>query len=54
MENENNEYLAIIRSYLEKYDAKVILTGILPTLNKFDLKLTNLTPKDRYFALMGF
>lgn len=52
MENENNEYLAIIRSYLEKYDAKVILTGILPTLNKFDLKLTNLTPKDRYFALM--
>lgn len=28
------------------------MTGILPTLNKFDLKLTNLTPKDRYYALM--
>jgi len=52
MEKENNDQLAIIREYLKKYGAKVILTGILPTLNKFDLKLTNLTPKDRYYALM--
>jgi len=52
MEKENNDQLAIIRDHLKKYGAKVVLTGILPTLNKFDLKLTNLTPKDRYFALM--
>ncbi len=52
MEKENNDQLAIIRKFLESFDAKIILTGILPTLNKFDLKLTNLTPKDRYFALM--
>lgn len=52
MEKENNDQLAIIREYLKKYGAKIILTGILPTLNKFDLKLTNLTPKDRYYALM--
>ena len=52
MEKENNDQLAIIRKFLENYDAKIILTGILPTLNKFDLKLDNLTPKDRYYALM--
>ncbi|MCB0641447.1 MAG: CBS domain-containing protein, partial [Phaeodactylibacter sp.] len=28
------------------------LTGILPTLRKFDLEMHNLTPKKRYFALM--
>lgn len=52
MEKENNFQLSIIRKKLEEFEAKVVLTGILPTLNKFDLKLTNLTPKDRYMALI--
>ena len=52
MEKENNDQLGVIKEHLKKYGAKIVLTGILPTLNKFDLKLTNLTPKDRYYALM--
>ncbi|MEY4903641.1 MAG: hypothetical protein RLZZ292_1456 [Bacteroidota bacterium] len=53
MEAENNEYLRIIQQKLNGYDAKIILTGILPTLRKFDLEMHNLTPKDRYQALMA-
>src|SRR5690606_31510878 len=30
----------------------VVLTGILPTIRKFDMDMKNLTPKQRYFALM--
>ena len=30
---------------------EVVLTGILPTLNKSDLELANMTPNPRYFAL---
>lgn len=52
MENENAEQLKIIRDKLKGMNAHLILTGILPTLRKFDLELHNLTPKDRYFALM--
>jgi CBS domain-containing protein len=32
--------------------ARLILTGILPTLRKYDLEMHNLTPKKRYYALM--
>jgi CBS domain-containing protein/gamma-glutamylcysteine synthetase len=53
MEAENSEYLRIIQQKLNGYDAKIILTGILPTLRKFDLEMHNLTPKDRYQALMA-
>ncbi|MEM1327096.1 MAG: CBS domain-containing protein [Bacteroidota bacterium] len=42
----------IIREKLKGFDAKMILTGILPTLRKFDLEMHNLTPKPRYFALI--
>ncbi len=31
--------------------ARVVLTGILPTLAKSDLDLSNITPRERYFAL---
>lgn len=33
-------------------DTRIILTGILPTIRKFDLELENLTPIDRYYALL--
>ncbi len=33
-------------------DAMPLLTGILPTIRKFDLELNNLTPIDRYYALI--
>jgi CBS domain-containing protein/gamma-glutamylcysteine synthetase len=52
MEEETQGYLKKIQGILNGMDARIILTGILPTLRKFDLELHNLTPKDRYFALM--
>lgn len=39
------------RRAAEKVGARVVLTGILPTLEKSHLGLENMTPKPRYFAL---
>lgn len=52
MEAENAKHQSIIRKQAQKMGADVVLTGILPTLRKFDLDMANLTPRDRYFALM--
>ncbi|MEZ4949244.1 MAG: hypothetical protein R2784_07640 [Saprospiraceae bacterium] len=52
LEQENYDYMQQIRQKLEPFGAKAVLTGILPTLRKYDLELHNLTPKPRYFALM--
>ncbi len=34
-----------------RHGAGVVLTGILPTINKSDLTLANITPRERYLAL---
>ncbi|MEL6866622.1 MAG: glutamate-cysteine ligase family protein [Bacteroidota bacterium] len=52
MEKENTGNLKKISEQLEKMDAQLILTGILPTLRKFHLNMDSLTPKKRYYALM--
>ena len=52
LEKENAEGLEKIRHVLKDFNAEVVLTGILPTLRKFDLDMKNLTPKPRYLALM--
>lgn len=52
MEAEVSGYLEKIRKKLVGFNAQYILTGILPTLRKFDLDMENLTPKERYKALM--
>ncbi len=52
LERENLLYLETIQKYLTPHNAQIIITGILPTLKKADLDISNLTPKDRYFALM--
>ncbi len=52
MEAENLQQIAIVKEAAKKCGAKVILTGILPTIRKFDLGLDNLTPKPRYRALI--
>lgn len=52
MERENTEGLQKIRKVVGEMGAEVVLTGILPTLRKSDLDLSNLTPKPRYLALM--
>ena len=53
MEKENWDLLQLIREAVKPMNADVCLTGILPTLRKHDLDLVNLTPKDRYKALMA-
>ena len=52
LEEENNDKLNKIREKLALLNSKLILTGILPTLRKYDLEMENLTPKKRYYALM--
>ncbi len=52
MEKENRHNLGKISETLKSLDANLLLTGILPTLRKFDLELHNLTPMKRYDALM--
>ena len=44
LEKENLECIQIIRELTASSDAKICLTGILPTLRKFDLEMHNLTP----------
>lgn len=51
-EKEVHGYLQIIREELKKKNAGLVLTGILPTLRKLDLHPDNITPRDRYYALM--
>lgn len=52
MEQEIHSQLQTISDRIKKLDADILLTGILPTLQKFDLNMNNLTPIKRYFALM--
>ena len=52
LHEENATKLDKIQKVLDTLDTKIVLTGILPTLRKFDLDLNNLTPKKRYKALM--
>ena len=52
LHKENAEKLDKIQKTLDKLDTQLVLTGILPTLRKFDLNLENLTPKKRYRALI--
>ena len=52
MQQELDSQLARIRLAADDHKAAVLLTGILPTLRKFDLDMGNLTPMPRYRALM--
>ena len=51
MENEILDNLDAAHQAADSLGIKVILTGILPTLRKFDFSLHNLTPYERYYAL---
>lgn len=53
LEAENLRYLARIQEVLNDFDASIVLCGVLPTLRKHDLEMHNLTPVDRYYALMA-
>lgn len=52
MEQQISSQLATIQERIKDMGADIILTGILPTLQKFDMGMHNLTPVPRYFALM--
>jgi len=51
MERELEELVALARKSAQDHDADVLLSGILPTLQKSDLTLDNLTPVARYHEL---
>jgi CBS domain-containing protein len=51
MEGQLNELLALVREAAARHGAFVALTGILPSLEKGDLTLKNMTPRPRYKAL---
>ncbi|MEM7104445.1 MAG: CBS domain-containing protein [Bacteroidota bacterium] len=53
MEKELINELTIIREKAAEHNTNILLTGIMPTLRKFDLGMHNLTPKKRYEALMN-
>ncbi len=51
MEEEIKEVVSIAKKHAAKYDARIILAGILPTLRQMDLTLESITPVDRYYEL---
>ncbi|MDC0231624.1 CBS domain-containing protein, partial [Aureispira] len=52
MEAELRKNLDEVDKIALKHDTRILLTGILPSLRKFDLGMEQLTPKPRYHALM--
>lgn len=48
MENELNEILGVVRDAAAKFDAGIVLAGILPTIQPSDLTYENMTPNPRY------
>jgi CBS domain-containing protein len=51
MEAELRDLIARSRAAAKNFDADILLSGILPTLQQFDLTLGNLTPAPRYEQL---
>lgn len=51
MEGELNGLLSKLNLVCDDLEIDYLLTGILPTLRKFDLDIDNITPLDRYYAL---
>lgn len=52
LENEIQDRLKKLDKTLSSFDSTYILTGILPTIQKFHLNHENLTPRERYYALL--
>ena len=53
MEQELEDCFLKLSAAAQKQDTRIALTGILPTLRKYDLDMQNVTPQQRYFALMS-
>lgn len=53
MHNEVKNRLEGLQVKLDEMDAMLVLCGILPSIRKSDVTMDNLTPIDRYYALMN-
>ncbi len=51
MEDELNDILNVVRKTAAKFDAGVVLAGILPTIQLSDITHENLTPNPRYHEI---
>lgn len=51
MEKELNELIEKLRKTAQSLGSDIIMTGILPTIRKFDIEVENITPVQRYYAL---
>lgn len=51
MEERIKKELDVIYEAIQKRNGDMILTGILPTIRKFDVQIENVTPLERYKAL---
>ena len=51
LENTLTKKMNIVKKYAADFDSSVILTGILPTVRKYDLRYENITQNPRYFEL---
>jgi hypothetical protein len=52
LETDLNKKMNTLRALGEKERLDFVLKGILPTMRKFDLEIENLTPLERYRALL--
>ena len=52
LEKEIDKNLNQLRKITSEFDASIVCTGILPSIRKSDVELDNITPFDRYYALM--
>jgi len=52
MHNKINSLLKRAEKAAKSFGADIVLTGILPTVRKFDMGMHHLTPYDRYKALI--
>ncbi|HHP7240794.1 MAG TPA: glutamate-cysteine ligase family protein [Cyclobacteriaceae bacterium] len=52
LELELNDLLTELQKTCDELDIDFVLTGILPTVRKFDIEIDNLTPIERYDALL--
>lgn len=53
IEEETRQHLHTVQQEVDKYGGHIVLTGILPTLRKYDLHMRNLFPKKRYRTLLA-
>lgn len=51
LESKLNELLDYVRSLTEQVDTDIVLAGILPTIHAWDLRIENMSPKERYYKL---